>query len=127
MGEQVAKSLHTVQRFSIAPLTPDDAIAYINARYQIFRIPALNGLNAEPLFPFDEKDIRTAVSISVLADATGPVNLRIIASTLNDALTQKLQAIAKETPGFDINAITSGELAALKITLAESYEIVVRK
>lgn len=28
MSEQIDKTLHNVQRFGIAPLTPDDAIAY---------------------------------------------------------------------------------------------------
>ena len=66
MSEQIDKTLHTVQRFRIPPLTPDDAIAYVNTRYQIFRIPSQNGINAEPLFPFDEMDIRTAVAVRVL-------------------------------------------------------------
>lgn len=129
MAEQIDKSLHSVQRYSIGPLTADDAIAYVNARYQFFRVPSANGLNAEPLFPFDEADIRTAVAVRVLkgADAPGPVNLRLVACVLSAALTDMLQKIADQNPAFDLHALPPGELAAMKVRVAEAYEMVVRK
>lgn len=128
MSEQIDKTLHSVQRFSIAPLTPDDAIAYVNARYQIFRIPSANGINAEPLFPFDEKDIRTAVAVRVVSGGatTGPVNLRLVASILQSALASRLQEIARQSPGFNLHAVPAGELTELKIKVAQAYKIVVR-
>jgi hypothetical protein len=128
MAAQIDKTLHSVQRFSIAPLTPDDAIAYVNARYQIFRMPSPNGLNSEPLFPFDEKDIRTAVAVRVLSGAatTGPVNLRLVASVLQSALANRLQEIARQSPGFDVHAVPAGKLTVLKIKVAQAYKIVVR-
>ncbi|HLF12562.1 MAG TPA: ATP-binding protein [Gammaproteobacteria bacterium] len=129
MAEQIDKTLHNVQRFNIAPLTPDDAIAYVNARYQIFRIPSSNGLNEEPLFPFDEKDIRKAVAVRVMSGATttGPVNLRLVASVLQSALVNRLQEIARQNPGFDVHAVPAGNLTGLKIEVAQAYRIVVRK
>lgn len=128
MAEQIDKSLRSVQHFRIAPLTADDTIAYISARYRMFRMPSQNGLSAEPLFPFDENDIRTAVAVRVIngAAATGPINLRLIASTLNSALTNRLQALAREKPAFDVHGISAAELAPLKIKLAQSYNVVVR-
>jgi energy-coupling factor transporter ATP-binding protein EcfA2 len=129
MSEQIGKSLHNVQRFRIPPLTPDDAIAYVNARYQTFRIPSSNGITAEPLFPFDEQDIRTAVAVRVLGDATmtGPVNLRLVASILQSALTSKLQEIARQNPSFDVHNVPPGGLSVLKIQVAQQYKIVVRQ
>jgi hypothetical protein len=128
MSEQLDKTLHTVQRFRIPPLTPDDAITYINDRYQIFRIPSPNGINAEPLFPFDERDIRTAVAVRVLSGAatTGPINLRLVASVLQSTLARRLQEIARQSPGFDVHAVPAGELTAMKIKLAQAYMMVVR-
>jgi len=127
MSKQIEKSLHTVQPFSIAPLTPDDAIAYVTARYQVFRIPAANGINAEPLFPFDEKDIRTAVEVRVVNGNTGPVNVRLVASVLYSALSSRLQQIARDHPGFDVQAVTADKLPTMKIKVAQAYKIVVRK
>jgi len=127
MAEQIKKSLRPVQRFNIAPLTPDEAVAYVNQRYNVFRDSGVNGLNAEPLFPFDEDDIRTAVEVKVLSGATGPVNLRLVASVLNSALTNRLKQIAREKPKFDARAVSAGELAEMKIKVAQSYKIVVRK
>jgi hypothetical protein len=128
MSEQIDKTLHSVQRFSIAPLTPDDAIAYVSARYQIFRVPSPNGPNAEPLFPFDEKDIRQAVQVRVLSGAatTGPVNLRLVASILQSALVNRLQELARKNPVFDVYAEPPGNLPALKIKVTQAYKIVVR-
>jgi hypothetical protein len=129
MAEQIDKSLHNVERFNIAPLTPDEAVAYVTQRYQFFRAKGENGLNAEPLFPFDEDDIRTAVKVRVLSGTknTGPVNLRLVASVLNSALKDRLKEIAREQPGFDARAVSAGELAKMKIKVAQSYKIVVRK
>ncbi len=61
------------------------------------------------------------------ATTTGPVNLRLVASVLNSALTSQLQAIAREKPGFDVRTVPAGELAKMKIKLAQAYKIVVRK
>lgn len=128
IAEQIDKALHTVQRFAIAPLTPDDAIAYVNARYQMFRLPAANGINALPLFPFDETDIRNAVKARVLSGATttGPVNMRMLASILQSALASRLQEIARHKPGFDVRGVAADKLAELLINVAQSYKIAVR-
>jgi len=129
MAEQLDKTLQNVERFNIAPLTPDEAVAYVNQRYQYFRASGENGLNAEPLFPFDEDDIRTAVKVRVMSGTrnTGPVNLRVVASVLNSALKNRLKEIAREKPKFDARTVSAGELAEMKIKVAQSYKIVVRK
>jgi hypothetical protein len=130
MAEQIDKSLHSVQRYPIAPLTPDDAVAFVSARYDVFRIPApAGGADAPTLFPFDEHDIRTAVTVKAWSGntATGPVNLRLLASILESALFSRLQEIAKKTPAFDVQTVPADQLQALTIKLAQSYSSVVRK
>jgi len=130
MPEQIDKALHFVHRFSIPPLSPDDAVAFVTARYQRFRLPATNGVAAMPLFPFDEQDIRTAVAVRVIsgASATGPVSLRMFATVLQAALLKRLKEIAAgNDPAFDLAAIPVAQLQALQIKVAQAYEIVVRK
>lgn len=128
MSEQIEKTLHTVRRFPISPLTADDAIAYVRLRYNRFRIPTANGLNAEPLFPFDEQDIRMAVSVKVLPGVanTGPVNLRLVGSVLSALLDNRLNDIRAATPEFDVKGLPHAELTNMKIKVAQAYETVVR-
>jgi hypothetical protein len=129
MAEQLDRSLRNVQRYSIAPLTPDDAIAYVKARYQVFRLPAVNGLSALPLFPFDADDIRTAVQVRAFRDnnTTGPVNLRLIASILESNLSEHLQDLDSKDPNFNVNNAPSAQLLSLQINVAQSYSSVLRK
>lgn len=128
MSEQIEKAFHPVHRFSIAPLTPDDAIAYVTARYRMFRIPSSNGISALPLYPFDEEDIRTAVAVKAWSGiaATNPVNLRLLASIMAQALVKQLQQISKSNPGFDVSHLPADTLRGLQIKLAQSYKIVTR-
>lgn len=127
MADQIDKSLHSVEHYRIASLTPDDAIAYVAARYQLFRIPSANGISAVPLFPFDESDIRTAVKVKAWSGSTttGPVNLRLVASILYSALSNRLQEIAKKHAAFDVHALKADELQQLLVKVAQSYSSVV--
>jgi GTPase SAR1 family protein len=130
MAEQIEKSLHNVQRHAIAPLTPDDAIAFVSARYDVFRVaPAAAAVGAPPLFPFDEHDIRTAVTVKTFSgtSATGPVNLRLLASILEAALSSRLQEIATNSPTFNVQNVAADQLQQLTIKVAQSYSSVVRK
>jgi len=129
MSSQIDKAWHNVQRHRIAALTPDDAISYVNARYRIFRVPVANGINALPLFPFDEQDIRTAVQVRALKGvaATGPVNLRVIASALQGALVQRLQDISADDPNFDVNKAPAAKLTNFVVKVAQSYQALVRR
>lgn len=130
MPEQIDKALHPVHRFEIPPLSPDDAVAFVNSRYQFFRSKPGNGLSAEPFFPFDEEDIRTAVAVRVISGSanTGPISLRMFASILQSALLKRLQEIAADNDdAFDVQAIPLDKLRSMKIKLAQAYEVVVRQ
>jgi hypothetical protein len=129
MQEQLDKTLHAVHRFSIAPLSPDDAVAFVHSRYEVFRVQPGNSVAIDPLFPFDEDDIRTAVAVRVIsgASSTGPVSLRMFATILQAALLKRLQEIAVgNDPAFDVHAAPADKLHAMRIRVAQAYEIVVR-
>ncbi len=128
MTATIDKSLHNVERFQVLPLSADDAIAYVSARYELFRIAPVNGMPVAPLFPFDEGDIRTAVQIRTIRGSatTGPVNLRLLASILEAALSRRLLELAKQKPAFDLQALGAPELKKLLIKLAQSYSSVVQ-
>jgi len=98
-------------------------IAYVTTRYDIYRLPLSNGISELPLFPFDEQDIRTAVAVRYLIGAAtiGPVNLRLVANTLAQALFHQLQEIAKTRPGFDVSKQQIDTLRNLQIKVAQSY------
>jgi len=123
IAAQIDKSFHNVRRVQVGPLTPDDAMEYIATRYQLFRLPSTNGINTVPLFPFDEPDIRTAVKVKTWSGSatTGPVTLRLVASILEAALSNRLQEIAKKDPKFDVHTLAAEDLRQLLIKVAQSY------
>jgi hypothetical protein len=129
MSKKIDSGSHNVQRHALGPLSPDDAIAYVTARYQLFRVPSANGINALPLFPFDEKDIRTAVQVRSIVGATTarPVNLRLIATVLQRALADRLDDMNSKNAQFDVGSLPTDKLRELLIKIAQSYEVMVRK
>jgi hypothetical protein len=129
MGDMLDRTLRRVHRFRIGPLTPDDAVAYVRTRYKVYRSAAANGIGSLPLFPFDETDIRTAVQVRTWRGSkeTGPVNLRLVASTLASALTEQLEEIARKIPAFDVQTLPAAQLSQHQIKVAQSYSLVVRK
>jgi hypothetical protein len=129
MKAELGKALHSVRKYPIEPLTPDDAITYVKARYALFRDSANDVPNQHALFPFDEDDIRTAVKVRVMVGAPtegGPVNLRLLASILQSSLENLMTEIANADPGFDCRAAAPALLEKLKIRIAQAYKVVVR-
>jgi hypothetical protein len=125
-GAQVNNTRQAVQHFSIPRLTPDDALAFVNHRYKIFRVPP-GALATVPLFPFDELDIRRAVAAQVFDGAlrAGPVTVRLIGTLLRSALHQRLLEINRAAQPFDVYAVPPNELTRHVIRLAESYRTLV--
>jgi hypothetical protein len=129
MSAQLAKTLLSVQRYKIDALTPDDVIAYVALRYKTFRVSAANGLGMQPLFPFDEDDLRFAVQVRGWKGqtSTGPVNLRFVSRILFDTLTSRFEQIALDMPEFDALTAPAEKLKELCLKVAKAYEILLRK
>jgi hypothetical protein len=129
IAEHIDKSLHTVKKYEVEPLSPDDAMAYVAARYALFRLPVTPGILGHPVFPFDESDIRQAVQgrVWTAVPTTAPVTMRLFASILADALARRLEDLATSEPAFDLSKVPASRLPELQIQLAASYQAAVRK
>jgi hypothetical protein len=124
MGAKLDQAVYSVRRYPMPPFTPDDAVAYITSRYSVFQLPAAKSIAGEPMFPFTEADIRSAVTVrkAALQAEKRPLNMRMIASFLQFSLSKRLETLAGEAPGFDLGGVPASKLKELMIQLTDAYD-----
>lgn len=127
MADRGANSRHGVKAFTIDPISPGTAVAFVRQRLDVFRPHLPANMAASPLFPFDEDDLLQAVSTGAFVGGSvpGPVTLRLLSVVLHDALQARLTELARTDPTFDVQNVSAGTVTGQLITVAEAYRIMV--
>jgi GTPase SAR1 family protein len=107
------------------PLTPDNAVELVRRRIAQFRAPQYDSLlQALPLFPFDEADIRAAVESQT--ERGEVITLRTFNVALQRVFDQRLvelgDAVAR---GFDLAQVAPEQLPQHVLALSERYRALV--
>jgi hypothetical protein len=118
---------HSVMFYEVGELSPDAAIAFVRKRIDHFRAVLPPALAAYPLFPFDENDLRTAVTTGGIAGAShqGPVTIRQLSLVLHKALRARLVELTQGAPGFNVAALSAAAGAQQLIKIAAVYRTLV--
>jgi len=127
LAGHAANSRHGVNAFTIESLSPDAAVAFVRQRLDVFRPNLPANMATAPLFPFDEDDLRQAVSTGAFAGGLGqgPVTLRLLSVVLHDALQARLTKLARMDPAFNVQHVSEATIAGQLIPIAEAYRIMV--
>jgi hypothetical protein len=107
------------------PLTPDQAVEFVRKRIERFRIPEYAArLQVQPLFPFDEADIRAAVESTTKRGEV--ITLRTLNVALKSVLDARLLELDDELDGgFDVGTAVPDLLPQHVLSVSEKYRALV--
>jgi len=108
-------------RFRMEPLTPEQALAFVERRINQFRVERLREpLRGYPLFPFLEEDIRKQVAENQDGRRTreGPITLRSLATILHKTLEESWPSRRNDA---DLETLMADQLASKIIKPAQGY------
>jgi hypothetical protein len=92
----------TIEAFTLAPIGPEDAEAFVRHRLELFRNPKIAGLDAvSPVFPWplprllEEVQDMSAIAGDALTE-TSPITLRVLSTNLRRKLQEHHQQLEKQ-------------------------------
>ena len=123
-------SRHEIKRYETRPLDPEDAVEFVKHRIIGFRDDRRKDPAGNILFPFDDQDIRQAVTSGNLAQnglGPGRVTIRQLNKVLADILAFRLSSLRQDYgDDFDIVHVSEHELSSHVIQVAEEYRELLR-
>jgi hypothetical protein len=119
MRDESDNSRYEVHRFQTEPISPSQALAFVSARINLYRDPALADLLTDhPLFPFTAEDIEANVGEKD-GEGAGVVTLRLLNTFLNKAIRRRLEEL-RDT--YDLATVRRSAIEGALISVVRKYE-----